>query len=229
MKNNGKTTIQNNGLIGNEVSHNLSKEDLKNIEVKSNKFSKPSKTKNKSSSNPFYDEKNQVTNYIREEVILSNSPPKNSLSFLIFENNIKELKKQIQTSIENLNITDNEGHTFSWTPLYWAVKLRRLECVKLLLSAGVNVNVVVHDLDECCGTVMDLASIRNDEEIEQLLRSHVEKEEVNTIHTYTSLKTRPRGKAQPPSYIFYGNNHKFNQGLNTSPNSNLSTGTDGSK
>lgn len=222
MKNNGKVKLNNENLIGKEVEQKLSKEDLKNIEVKSK-----NKRVNKSKSpDDFYDEKNQVTNFIRQEVLLSNTPPKNTLSFLIFENNIKELKKQIQSKVEELNTTDNEGHTFSWTPLYWAVKLRRIECVKLLLSAGVNVNVVVHDLDECCGTVMDLASIRNDLEIEQLLRNHVEKEEVNTINTYTSLKTRPRGKAQPPSYIFYGNNHKYNQGH---INHNNATGTDGKK
>lgn len=227
MENKRKSKFGSDNIIGEEVKHNLSKEELKNIEVKTNKVSKVSKVSNtRKTKDDFYDEDNQVTNFIRDEVILSNTPPKNSLSFLIFENNIKELQKHIQSNIEGLNNTDNIGNTFSWTPLYWAVKLRRVECVKLLLSAGVNVNVVVHDLDECCGTVMDLASIRNDIEIEKLLRSHVEKEEVNTIHTYTSLKTRPRGKAQPPSYIFYGNNHKYNQG---NIDSNLNTGTDGKK
>lgn len=219
MENKRKSKLKSDNMIGEEITQKLSKEELKNIEVKPKK----STSKNKKNSEDFYDEQNQVTNFIREEVILSSTPPKNSLSFFIFENNIKELQKHIEANVESVNNTDSVGHTFSWTPLYWAVKLRRVECVKLLLSVGVNVNVVVHDLDECCGTVMDLASIRNDTEIEKLLRSHVDKEEVNTIHTYTSLKTRPRGKAQPPSYIFYGNNHKYNQGIQDS------TGTEGKK
>ena len=103
MENKRKSKLGSDNIIGEEVKHNLSKEDLKHIEVKINKVNNKvnNKINNKinntrKTKDDFYDEDNQVTNFIRDEVILSNTPPKNSLSFLIFENNVKELQKHIQ-------------------------------------------------------------------------------------------------------------------------------------
>lgn len=138
-------------------------------------------------------------------------PPKSSLSILIYLNDIPNIKNKIKESKDCFNITDNEGFSSSWTPLYWAVKLRRIECIKILLENGVNINTVVHDLDECCGTVLDLVSIRKDTDIENILRTYMDQDTLNQLNltTYTSLKTRPRG-GKPPHYVFHSSKNKNN-------------------
>lgn len=135
-------------------------------------------------------------------------PPKNTISELVFYNKIEELLKKITTEKIDLDCRDNIGQTASWTPLYWGVKYRKIECVHLLLEHGANINVVINDLEECCGTVLDLAILRNDIEIENLLRSYVEKQELNLNLTFTAIRTKLRGKAPAFHFNSYLNNKK---------------------
>ena len=134
-------------------------------------------------------------------------PPKNSISELVFHNKIEELKKNLNQQID-LDCRDNVGQTASWTPLYWGVKFGKTDCVRLLLDSGANINVVINDLEECCGTVLDLAILRGDTEMEDLLRAYVEKQELNLNLTFTAIRTKLRGKA--PAFLFnsYVNNKK---------------------
>lgn len=156
----------------------------------------------------FYDHKNQITNYIREEIILQHRPPKNSLSELIFNNDIEQLEKILTSKDIDANMPDNCGSTHSWTPLYWAVKMRRIECMQILLDFGVDINIVIHDCDECCGTVLDLATLREDKEIENLLREFAEKEDVNLGQSYKAIRTKLRGKAPAFNFRYFGNKKK---------------------
>lgn len=152
----------------------------------------------------FYDHKSNITNYIREEIILQHRPPKNSLSELIFNNEINKLEQILTSKDIDPNTPDNCGSTHSWTPLYWAVKMRRLECMQILLNFGVDINVVIHDCDECCGTVLDLATLREDKEIENILREFAEKEDVNLGQSYKAIRTKLRGKAPAFNFRYFG-------------------------
>lgn len=151
-----------------------------------------------------YNYKNQATSFIREEIILQHRPPKGSISELIFLNNTSELIEKLSNSEININATDATGSTYSWTPLYWSVKLRRLECIKILLESGGDMNIVINDCDECCGTVLDLATLRDDDEVEEILREYAEKEDVNLGQSFKAIRTKLRGKAPAFNFRYYG-------------------------
>ncbi len=129
-------------------------------------------------------------------------PPKNSLSNLVLENEIEILKVKL------LEIDPNErdvsGYTASWTPLYWSVKLNRVECVRLLLEGGADINMVVNDIEECCGTVLDLATLRGDDIMENLLREYAVKDEVNFGQAFKAIRTKLRGKAPAFNFRYCG-------------------------
>lgn len=150
-----------------------------------------------------YDRKHRVSNQIRLETILTYTPPKNSLSELIFLNKPSELEKKLKSNVD-LNQRDEEGKTFSWTPLYWGVKMGHVECVKILLNHGADINIVVNDSEECCGTVLDLATLRNDEEMEVILREYAEKEDVSLGQSFKAIRTKLRGKAPAFNFRYYG-------------------------
>ncbi len=133
-------------------------------------------------------------------------PPKNSLAELVYHEKIDELKTKIKKGKGkvDLDARDNIGATASWTPLYWGVKFQKVDCVRLLLDSGANINTVVNDLEECCGTVLDLAILRGDSEMETLLREFAEKEEVNLNVTFKAIRTKLRGKAPAFNFNSYG-------------------------
>jgi len=131
-----------------------------------------------------------------------NNPPKNSLSELVYSENLEELLKKLNCETINIDCRDSEGPTASWTPLYWSVKFRKIECAKLLLTYGADINMVVNDLDECCGTVLDLATLRSDDEMETILREFAEKDDINLGVTFKAIRTKLRGKA--PAFHFNG-------------------------
>lgn len=139
----------------------------------------------------------QVSNYV---------PPENSLSKFIYENNIEQLVSVIENNFNEdfINERDNVGITSSWTPLYWSVKLRRIECMKILLEAGANINLVINDCEECCGTVLDLATIRDDNSIEDILREYAEKEDITFSQSFKAIRTKIRGKAPAFNFKYYG-------------------------
>ncbi len=148
-------------------------------------------------------EKNQdliygFINNFREQI--THTPPANTLSYYVFHKNLDELKKILLSSKYNVNSRDENGISSSWTPLYWAVKLRDSNKTKILLEYGASINIVINDLEECCGTVLDLATLRNDEEIEKILRDYIEKEDVSTGQSFKAIRTKLRGKA--PSFNF---------------------------
>ena len=126
-------------------------------------------------------------------------PPRSSLSSLVLENRWKELEKKLKSKVDP-NTRDDTGLTASWTPLYWSVKLGRVECVRLLLSFGADVNMVISDIDECSGTVLDLVSIRGDSAMEAVLREHVRKDEISINQAFRAIRTKLRGRA--PAFNF---------------------------
>lgn len=148
--------------------------------------------------------KREVIQNFREETQNNYRPPINSLSNIVFNDDIDELIKYLEENIELINERDNSGSTCSWTPLYWSVKLKRIECMKVLLEAGANINLVVNDCDECCGTVLDLATIRGDDEIEDILREYAEKEDINFVQSFKAIRTKLRGKAPAFNFRYYG-------------------------
>jgi ankyrin repeat protein len=157
----------------------------------------------------FNQNKNRdVVQNFREEIQLNYRPPINSLSEIIYNNNIEILKKILKENVEDINQRDNYGPTCSWTPLYWSVKLRRIECMKMLLEAGANINLVINDYDECCGTVLDLTTIRGDEIIEKILREYAEKDNVNFGQSFKAIRTKLRGKAPAFNFKYYGKSKK---------------------
>ncbi len=139
-------------------------------------------------------------------MIIDHRPPKGSISELIFFNDIKGLEQQIIEGSIDLNLTDSVGSTHTWTPLYWSVKLRRIECINILLENGADMNLVINDSEECCGTVLDLATLREDDEIEELLREHAEKEDVNLGQSFKAIRTKLRGKAPAFNFRYYSKN-----------------------
>lgn len=144
-----------------------------------------------------------IYDYYLSTIEVSNQeklPPKNSISELIFKNKVSLLKKKIDSENIDLDSRDNVGPTASWTPLYWSVKYRKIECIRLLLEHGANLNIVVNDLDECCGTVLDLAILRGDCEIESILREFANNDETNINITFKAIRTKLRGKS--PSFNF---------------------------
>jgi ankyrin repeat protein len=152
----------------------------------------------------LYDYKSKSINLIREQVQTTNKPAKNSLSDVIFKNNLELLKVMLQNPSINVNQTDGVGKNYSWTPLYWSVKLRRIECIKMLLECGVDVNAVVNDEDECFGTVLDLVTLRGDQEIEGLLREYVDVEDISMGQSFKAIRTKLRGNATAFNFRYYG-------------------------
>lgn len=152
--------------------------------------------------------KRNVIQNFREETQIHYRPPVNSLSEIIFNNNIEALEKFLENNIEQVNERDNSGSTCSWTPLYWSVKLKRIDCMRLLLAAGANINLVVNDCDECCGTVLDLATIRGDDAIEEILREYAEKDDINFGQSFKAIRTKLRGKAPAFNFRYYGKTKK---------------------
>lgn len=151
-----------------------------------------------------YDIAYGITKKIREEVIISHRPPKNSLSELVFNGKIEELKKKLKQQNINPNLRDECGSTCSWTPLYWSVKLGKIDIARILLNHGANINLVVNDFEECCGTVLDLATLRGDDEMECLLREFAEKDDINFGQSFKAIRTKLRGKAPAFNFRYYG-------------------------
>lgn len=186
----------------------LSKEENQNDKVidleLSNKNTKRTHFKNSSDSQfNKLDQKHNVINSFREETISDCRPPQGSLSELVFLNKIKEIKLALSQEDFLSNNRDGSGTSCSWTPLYWAVKLRKYDIVELLLENGANINIVVNDCEECCGTVLDLATLRGDDEIEVLLRAYAEKEEVEFGQSFKPVRTKLRGKAPAFNFRYY--------------------------
>lgn len=150
-----------------------------------------------------YDYKHQAVSLIREETILNCRPPKNSLSEIVFENRTEDLRKVLSSGALDADAIDSTGSTYSWTPLYWSVKFRRAECTEMLLEHGVNIHAVVNDCDECCGTVLDLVTLREDYEFETILRKHAEKTEMNFGQAFKAIRTKLRGKSQSFNFRHY--------------------------
>lgn len=152
--------------------------------------------------------KREVIQNFREETQINYRPPINSLSEIVFNNNIEALEKFLLENIEEVNERDNSGSTCSWTPLYWSVKLKRLECMRMLLEAGANINLVINDCDECCGTVLDLSTIRGDDLTEEILREYAEKDDINFGQSFKAIRTKLRGKAPAFNFRYYGKTKK---------------------
>lgn len=132
---------------------------------------------------------------------IANKPPKTAtLSSLVFNNKVQELKKNLSKNKSNVNVIDSTGETHSWTPLYWSVKTRNKQCTKLLLEAGADMNAIINDGDECYGTVLDLVTIRNDTEMEAILRGHAEKDQIAFSKSFKAIRTKIRGKS--PAFNF---------------------------
>lgn len=134
---------------------------------------------------------------------LAFQPVKNSLSYLVYHNKIKELENKLKNGTDP-NHRDSCGESCSWTPLYWSVKLRHIECTKVLLKFGASINLVINDFDECCGTVLDLAILREDNEMEKLLRDFAEQEDVNFGQSFKAIRSKLRGKAPAFNFKYYG-------------------------
>jgi ankyrin repeat protein len=154
-------------------------------------------------SNEKYTQTTGMYEYYMSSAQISNSeiiPPKNTISELVFKNDLKSLKKKLQKGNVDLDARDGVGYTASWTPLYWGVKYENNECVQLLLEHGANPNIVINDLDECCGTVLDLALLREDTIIEEIIRQYVNNDDINVNVTFKAIRTKLRGKS--PSFNF---------------------------
>lgn len=137
------------------------------------------------------------------------TPPTKSISHFIFQNDLENLIRHIENQIGNekfdLNQCDEIGETASWTPLYWAVKLNKIDFVKCLLEKGADVNVVINDYNECCGTALDLAMLRGYDSIELVLKEYMEKEAIkNQKGGFKNIRTKPRGKAPAFNFKYYG-------------------------
>lgn len=163
----------------------------------------------------------EVIQNFREERQINYKPPSNSLSEIIFNNSIIELEIFLNKNIDNINERDNLGATCSWTPLYWSVKLQRLECMKMLLDAGANINLVINDSDECCGTVLDLATIRGDNIVEDILRQYAEKDDINFGQSFKAIRTKLRGKAPAFNFRYYGKARLEDNINNINPTQNV--------
>ena len=131
-----------------------------------------------------------------EESITSRfNPSRNSIAHLIIKNDLKNLKKKVTK--QNVNQREDKNLVSSFTPLYWAVKYKRLEAAEILLNSGANVNLVINDLEECCGTALDLACLRDDQAMEELLRKYTDKEKIDQNTSYRAIRSKLRGKSTP--------------------------------
>jgi ankyrin repeat protein len=161
-------------------------------------------TTNLSDENPNLELKSKIIKKIREEVsTLSHKPPKESLSYFVYHNKIDDLKSILNLNEIDPNTRDEIGSTASWTPLYWCVKMGRLDCARILLEFGAEINLVINDFEECCGTVLDLAILKNDNIMEDLLRDFAEKDDINLGQSFKAIRTKLRGKAPAFNFRYY--------------------------
>lgn len=118
---------------------------------------------------------------------------------LIKNNDLCALESFLKTNKFNPNQRDNAGDSCSWTPLYWSVKLNKLEIVQLLIANGADINMVINDPFECYGTALDLATLLGHEEIENLMRKHIINDNEGKS-AYKAIRTKLRSS----------NTHAFN-------------------
>lgn len=122
-----------------------------------------------------------------------------NIAKLIKENKILDLEKMLKSNTINPNQRDEDGATCSWTPLYWSVKLNKIDCVELLLNNGADVNLVVNDPFECYGTALDLATLLGHEEIEAAIRKFMNRDG-DLKSAFKAVRTKLRGNA--PAFNF---------------------------
>lgn len=194
-KNVGISNSQLENLCNEEIVISNTLEVLETAKRPKTKKSSKQKSEN-------YDQNHNVTHQFREETISQHRPPKGSMSEMVFFNQLELLEATLL--ITEPNVRDGMGATCSWTPLYWAVKFTKYEAVQLLLENGSNINTVVNDCEECCGTVLDLATIRGDDRMESLLRAFAEKDEVELGQSFKAIRTKLRGKAPAFNFRYYG-------------------------
>lgn len=135
----------------------------------------------------------------RSNTLIRREPEVNSLSYFIVHNNLEKLTELLENGVDP-NERDLAGVTCSWTPLYWSSKLRNIDAIRILLEYGADMNLVVHDDDEICGTVLDLASLRLDSELEELLRESAKENGTSLSNSFKAIRFKCRGKA--PSFDF---------------------------
>lgn len=140
--------------------------------------------------------KNEKT---REVKIVNEQISDKSIIALIKNNDLNTLENFLKNNKINPNYRDNEGDTCSWTPLYWSVKLNRVEIVQLLIDNGADINMVVNDPLECYGTALDLATLLGHEEIERFMRNYMINDTENKS-AYKAIRTKLRSS----------NTHAFN-------------------
>lgn len=196
-------TCLNNEVNQNNYSDPTLNTEANDTEINKVKSKKPVSRKRKNDDDDRYDYNHSFTNQMRYENMIQCCPPKDTLSELIYNNDIATLERKLQENIDP-NERDTEGNSFSWTPLYWGVKLERVECVQLLLSYGANINIVVNDCEECCGTVLDLATLRGNDDMENLLREFAQREDINLGQAFKAIRTKLRGKAPAFNFRYYG-------------------------
>lgn len=118
-----------------------------------------------------------------------------SIASLIKDNRISDLESMLKTNTINPNQRDEGMGSCSFTPLYWSVKLNKIECVELLLNHGADATLVVNDPLECYGTALDLATLLGLDEIEEVIRKYIHKDSENK-NAYKAIRTKLRGNAQ---------------------------------
>lgn len=156
--------------------------------------------------NTDYEIGNGYVKCLRNNIIIEQQPPFESLSYYVVHNMINILKEKLLDEDLSPNCRDDFGVTCSWTPLYWSVKIRNLEATKILLEFGADINLVIHDFHECCGTVLDLATLREDLLMENILRQAADLSGVNLGQSFKALRTKLRGKAPAFNFRHYGKN-----------------------
>lgn len=143
---------------------------------------------------------------LKNNIVIQQEPPQKSLSYYVVHNDIDILKDKLASGEHNPNSRDDFGITCSWTPLYWSVKIGNVEAARILLEFGADINLVIHDFHECCGTVLDLATLREDLEMEEILRHAADSTGVNLGQSFKALRTKLRGKAPAFNFRHYGKN-----------------------
>lgn len=138
---------------------------------------------------------------------IQNIPELGPIAKLIYENNKEAIINLINSSADIktiINTRDSTEDSYSWTPLYWGVKFRRTEIINILLEYGADINQVVNDTMECCGTPLDLATLREDQEIIDLLQSFAKDQDIATSQNYQNIRTKPKGKEKRSfNYDYY--------------------------
>lgn len=156
--------------------------------------------------NSEYEIGNGYIKCLRSNMVIKQEPPINSLSYYVVHNHIDKLRDSLMSGLQNPNCRDDFGVTCSWTPLYWSIKIGNKEAARTLLEFGADINLVIHDFHECCGTVLDLATLREDLDMEELLRSAADNSGVNLGQSFKALRTKLRGKAPAFNFRHYGKN-----------------------